>query len=132
MTGVLELLRAIEARPADSDKLVDHFLDRFGSPVVHDGTATFFLRGNYDSVALVHWVFGLESRIPFSRLPGTDIWYSIDHGASFAAADALVVQVADGGQRSAMPDDYTHIRWILKNTLEAGARGFARYRAIVR
>ena len=64
--------------------------------------------------------------------PGTDICYSTDHGASFAAADALVVQVADGGQRSAMPDDYTHIRWILKNTLEAGARGFARYRAIVR
>lgn len=64
--------------------------------------------------------------------PGADISYSIDHGASFAAADALVVQLADGGQRPAMPDDYTHIRWILKNPLEAGARGFARYRAIVR
>lgn len=74
MTRVLDLLRQIEADPAHSVHLVDHFLERFGSPVVQDGTATFFLRGAYESVALVHWVFGLESRIPFSLLPGTDIW----------------------------------------------------------
>jgi uncharacterized repeat protein (TIGR01451 family) len=64
--------------------------------------------------------------------PGTDICYSIDQGASFGAADVLMVQLADGGQRPAKPDDYTHIRWILEDSLEAGARGFARYRAIVR
>ena len=64
--------------------------------------------------------------------PGTEISYSIDDGASFAAPDALLVQLTDGDARPATPDDYTHIRWTLKNPLEAGARGFARYRAIVR
>jgi hypothetical protein len=28
--------------------------------------------------------------------------------------------------------DYTHIRWILRAPLEAGARGFTRFGAIVR
>ena len=64
--------------------------------------------------------------------PGTDIAYSVDDGSSFAAPDELMVQLADGGQRPATTDDYTHIRWILKDPLEAGARGFVRYRAVVR
>ena len=64
--------------------------------------------------------------------PGTAISFSIDDGASFAAADELLVQLAEGESRPATPDDYTHIRWTLKNPLEAGARGFARYRAVVR
>jgi uncharacterized repeat protein (TIGR01451 family) len=64
--------------------------------------------------------------------PGTNIDYSVDDGNSFAAPDELMVQLADGEQRPATTDDYTHIRWTLKNPLEAGARGFARYRAVVR
>ncbi|NCG21918.1 MAG: enterochelin esterase [Rhodobacterales bacterium] len=74
MTRVLDLLKQIEADPAHTIHLVEHFLERFGSPMVQDGTATFFLRGPYDEVFLVHWVFGLESRIPFRRLPNTDVW----------------------------------------------------------
>jgi uncharacterized repeat protein (TIGR01451 family) len=64
--------------------------------------------------------------------PGTEIAYSIDDGGSYASSDELMVQLADGERRPATPDDYTHIRWTLKNPLEAGARGFARYRAVVR
>jgi uncharacterized repeat protein (TIGR01451 family) len=64
--------------------------------------------------------------------PGTEIDYSVDDGSSFASPDELMVQLADGDQRPATTDDYTHIRWTLKNPLEAGARGFARYRAVVR
>ncbi len=64
--------------------------------------------------------------------PGTQISYSIDDGASFADPDRLMVQVADGETRPATVDDFTHIRWTLQSPLEAGARGFARFRAIVR
>ncbi len=74
MTRVLDLLKKIESDPAHTIHLVEHFLGRFGSPVVQDGSATFFLRGPYEEVVLVHWVFGLESRIPFHRLPNTDVW----------------------------------------------------------
>ena len=64
--------------------------------------------------------------------PGTEIAYSVDNGTSFSSPDELMVQLNDGEQRPATADDYTHIRWTLKNPLEAGARGFARYRAVVR
>ena len=74
MTDVLSLLKQIEEDPAQTMRLVDHFLARFGSPVVQGGTATFFFRGEYDEVSLVPWVFGLESRIPLERMPGTDAW----------------------------------------------------------
>jgi len=74
MTHVLNLLKQIDADPSSTVQLVERFLGHHGSPVVQDGTATFFLRGPYDHVVLVRWVFGLESRIPFHRLPNTDIW----------------------------------------------------------
>lgn len=74
MSQVLDLLRQIESDPAHTTHLVEVFLQRFGSPVVREGTATFFVRGDWDEVYLIHWVFGLESRIPLKRLPGTDVF----------------------------------------------------------
>jgi uncharacterized repeat protein (TIGR01451 family) len=64
--------------------------------------------------------------------PGSEVLYSIDGGASYGQPNELKVVAADGTRRAATADDYTHIRWLLKAPLEAGARGFARFRAIVR
>lgn len=64
--------------------------------------------------------------------PGTDLLFSTDGGHSFAPADALEVHAADGSTRAAGPDDYTHIRFVLKNSLTPGAVAFARYRTIVK
>lgn len=75
MTRILDLLDRIEDDPGHAAHLVDVFLQRFGSPVVEDGQATFFVKGGFEAVNLVHWVFGLESRLPFRRLAGTPIWY---------------------------------------------------------
>ena len=64
--------------------------------------------------------------------PGSEVLYSVDGGASYGQPNELKVIAPDGTRRAATADDYTHIRWVLKAPLEAGARGFARFRAIVR
>jgi uncharacterized repeat protein (TIGR01451 family) len=61
--------------------------------------------------------------------PGSDITYSLD-GKTFGTAEQLTVK-ADGGQRQARTDEYRHIRWVFKNSLQPGAQAFARFRAVL-
>ena len=63
--------------------------------------------------------------------PGTVIQFSTDGGQNFAAADELTV-VDDGVSRSAGPDDFTHIRWVMQNELAVGAQGTARFTAVLK
>jgi len=62
---------------------------------------------------------------------GTDVTFSIDGGFNFDKAEALQVANADGSKRAAVPADYTHIRWVMRNPLKAGAVAFARFRAVL-
>ena len=61
--------------------------------------------------------------------PAATVHFSVDSGESFAAASDL--EVATGGQamRRALPTDYTHVRWLLKRPLPAGATALLRFRA---
>ena len=59
--------------------------------------------------------------------PGAEILFSVD-GANFARAAELSV-TENGIQRQAVADDFTHIRWVMSNDIEAGAQGLARFRA---
>jgi len=61
--------------------------------------------------------------------PGTDISYSLD-GKTFGTPEQLTVK-ADGAQRQARSDEYRHIRWVFKNSLQPGAQAFARFRAVL-
>ncbi len=62
--------------------------------------------------------------------PGTDITFSVDDGNNFAAAGDLAVS-EDGESRPAVAKDFTHIRWVMRNILAAGAQGTARFAAIL-
>ncbi len=64
--------------------------------------------------------------------PGTDVSYSVDGGETFGAPEELTIADPEAGTRIATAEDYTHIRWTLKTPLDAGAQGFARYRARLR
>lgn len=64
--------------------------------------------------------------------PGADVSFSIDGGETFATPEELTVTDPDLGPRLAAADEYTHVRWTLKTSLDAGAQGFARYRAKLR
>ena len=62
--------------------------------------------------------------------PGTDMQFSVDGGKSFATAAELTV-TEDGETRAAEASDYTHVRWVLKNNLDAGAQATARFAAVL-
>lgn len=60
------------------------------------------------------------------------ISYSADGGKTFDLAAKLLVKGADGRQRVALPDEYTHIRWTHPGQFAAGRTGEVGFRAVVR
>jgi uncharacterized repeat protein (TIGR01451 family) len=64
--------------------------------------------------------------------PGAEVRYSVDGGHIFDQPENLRVSDDDGHSRPAKPDEYTHIRWKLKNTLKSKSVAFARFRAVVK
>lgn len=61
---------------------------------------------------------------------GMDILFSVDGGVTFATASELTV--GDGDEvRGARASDFTHVRWVMQNDLEAGAQGLVRFAAIL-
>lgn len=63
--------------------------------------------------------------------PGADVSFSIDGGQTFAKAAELVT-LQDGKTRPIPAEQYTHIRWQLRNPLAPGASALARFRAVFR
>jgi hypothetical protein len=64
--------------------------------------------------------------------PGNDALFSVDDGRSFGRPEELTLSTTDGGVRDADASDYTHVRWVLRAPLDAGATGVARFRAVPR
>jgi hypothetical protein len=64
--------------------------------------------------------------------PGSDVLFSVDDGRTFGLPEELTLATPDGGVRGADAADYTHVRWILRSPLDAGATGIARFRAVPR
>jgi uncharacterized repeat protein (TIGR01451 family) len=64
--------------------------------------------------------------------PGTEITFSVDNGSSFDREENLRVTGADGEMRQAVANDYTHIRWQLKNSLKANSVALVRFRVLVK
>lgn len=72
--------------------------------------------------------FGLTYVVGSAVGPAATVQFSVDSGESFAAAADL--EIVSGGQtRPAAPADYTHVRWLLKRPLAAGATALLRFRA---
>jgi len=66
----------LEALRSDGREALDRLIEESEIPL-HDGPRTLFLyRGEADRVELVHWIFGLESSLPFRRVEGhDDLWH---------------------------------------------------------
>jgi len=59
-----------------------------------------------------------------------EVEFSIDGGVTFGKAEALRV-VTDGIERPATTLDYTHVRWVMQERLEAGSEGQASFAAVL-
>lgn len=61
-----------------------------------------------------------------------EIQFSADGGKSFGAAETLKIKGADGKEHTALPRQYTHIRWSYKGQLAAGKSGEVGFRAVIK
>jgi hypothetical protein len=64
--------------------------------------------------------------------PGSEVLFSADNGRTFGRPQELIVVAPDRSTRAASSADYTHVRWVLRAPLDAGATGVARFRAVPR
>jgi len=64
--------------------------------------------------------------------PGAKVSFSVDGGRSFDEPKNLTMRGADGKPRPAAPADYTNIRWILRDPLQAGSIAYARFCAVLK
>lgn len=64
-----------------------------------------------------------------------DITYSVDGGKTFTSPDKLTVVIKDKSgkdiARPAAAQDYTHIRWLLRQNVAPGKSGSVRFRAVI-
>ncbi|MEM7282758.1 MAG: hypothetical protein AAF438_14140 [Pseudomonadota bacterium] len=104
-----------------------------GDEIVYTVTFTNISEETADNVTVVDPIPDQMTYVRGSVFgPGADITFSVDGGATFEAEDDLRVATDNGGERTAQPEDYTHIRWVLRNPLGPGKRGVARFRAVLR
>ena len=87
----------------DGGRAQDHlqgFADEGSFPRVQDNQATFFFWDGKgaEEVTLIHWVFGLESRQAFERLPGSDA-FILQLELPTAARVEYKLELVRGGQR---------------------------------
>ena len=61
-----------------------------------------------------------------------EILFSVDGGKKFGHAEELKVKGADGKNRTALPKEYTHIRWTYKGQLAAKKSGEVGFRATIK
>jgi uncharacterized repeat protein (TIGR01451 family) len=62
---------------------------------------------------------------------GTSITFSVDGGKIYDVPANLKVRDAEGKENPAKAADYTHIRWILNESLPPEAQGIVSFRAIL-
>lgn len=60
------------------------------------------------------------------------IVFSADGGKKFGHAEELKIKDAEGKERTALPREYTHIRWTYKGQLAAGKSGAVGFRAVIK
>lgn len=61
-----------------------------------------------------------------------EILFSVDGGKKFGRPEELKTRDADGKERTALPREYTHIRWTYKGQLAAGKSGVVGFRTVVK
>ncbi len=54
---------------------IQTFIDQHSFPLVEGPFVTFVFRGDAENVELRHWIFGLPSSLPLTKLGKTDIWF---------------------------------------------------------
>lgn len=62
----------------------------------------------------------------------SEILFAVDGGKKFGHPEELKIKDADGKERTALPREYTHIRWTYKGQLAVGKSGEVGFRTVVK
>lgn len=93
----------LKRKPLDG-AAIDSFLAEHSVPIVEaDGRVTFVWRGEADAVLLQHFIYGLESARPFTRLAGSDLWYLVMEIPAGSRVEYKLI-IERGGQREMVRD----------------------------
>lgn len=68
-------IHQLAAEKPPSPEAIDRFLEEHTFPILEGNSVTFVYRGEADAVLLQHFIYGLQTSQPFSRIDGTDLWY---------------------------------------------------------
>src|SRR5213594_4141991 len=96
-------IRLLEREAPLAAAAVDKFLSSHSFPIVEGTSVTFVYRGEAESVALRHWIYGLPSSQPFTRLPGTDLWRLVLEIPEKSRLE-YKLEVVSGGERRLIND----------------------------
>jgi uncharacterized repeat protein (TIGR01451 family) len=104
-----------------------------GTEVIYTITAKNTGSQPADSVVVTNPV-PLQTRYVDGSAAGanTDITFSVDGGQTWGKAQSLSVTDANGDERAATADDYTHVRWTLRSNLAPDQQVPVWYRAQVK
>ena len=101
-----------------------------GTEVIWTVTANNVCKQPSEGVTINNAVPEHMTLVPNSAIgPGSDITFSVD-GKKFAPAGQLTV-ADNGATRPARSEEFKHIRWELKSSLQPGASAFGRFRAVL-
>lgn len=101
MSERLAITRLAESRPGDD--AVERFLAAHTFPLVEGPSVTFVWRGEADSVNVRHWVYGLPSSQPLTRIPGTPLWFHIIELPARSRVE-YKLEIIRGGHRELIQD----------------------------
>jgi hypothetical protein len=120
----------VDAKGAKSKKLVPVDKAVPGVEVIWTVTANNICKQPSDKVTINLPVPQHMSYVPNSAIgPGSDVSFSVD-GKTFGTNGQLTVQ-ENGAARPARTDEYRHVRWTFKDSLQPGATAMARFRAVL-
>ncbi len=103
MSLAIRSLTGRETPPAPAE--IDAFLAAHPVPLVEGSSVTFLYRGEAHAVRLHHWIYGLPSARPFTRLPGTDLWYLIEELPPGSRVEYKLGVIAEAGEEEELIRD---------------------------
>ena len=119
-----------DAKGAKTKQLVEVTKVVPGAEVIWTVTASNICKQASDAVTINNFVPEHFTYVANSATgPGADIAVSVD-GTTFAKPGDLTL-VDSGATRKARTDEFKHIRWSFKDSLQPGASTFASFRAVL-
>ncbi|MCH7664982.1 MAG: esterase family protein [Acidobacteria bacterium] len=89
-------IRELEKTYAGDSEGIDGFLAEHSFPLQEGTTTTFVYRGEAEEVHLLHWIFGLESTLAFTKLGDSDLWYLVMELPELSRVEYKLDVVRDG------------------------------------